>query len=269
MIITDAWVLRRGAEGAGSALETDDDFRRETISLPALADDELLVEPLFDCWEGNMSHALARWPIDVCRQRGEERVVLGSATPRCWATSPPSSRLTTTRRSRTGARPAAAAVVETDGGHQRLIGRARAAGDDRDQRPVDQPLAAQVELVERVLEVGAAVRDALGRRAGHDVHDAAGLGSRGAARSGGSSATRVDAAPSASARARASSASKAPASPGRAAGSLASMRATNSARARGAPGQPARTGGGGSRRICTKRPARLSAANGGRPHRHS
>lgn len=78
MITTDAWVLRRGADGAGSALETDD-FRRETISLPALADDELLVEPLFGCWEGNMSHALARRPIDVCRQRGEDRVILGNS----------------------------------------------------------------------------------------------------------------------------------------------------------------------------------------------
>lgn len=78
MITTEAWVLHQGFEGAGSALDTGD-LRRETFSFPELADDELLVEPLFGCWEGNMSHAIARRPIDVCRQRGEPRVVLGNS----------------------------------------------------------------------------------------------------------------------------------------------------------------------------------------------
>ncbi|MCC6558330.1 MAG: zinc-binding alcohol dehydrogenase family protein [Polyangiaceae bacterium] len=78
MITTEAWVLERGPEGAGSALDTND-FRLEEHSFPALEDDELLVEPLFGCWEGNMSHAIARRPIDVCRQRGEPRVVIGNS----------------------------------------------------------------------------------------------------------------------------------------------------------------------------------------------
>jgi NADPH:quinone reductase-like Zn-dependent oxidoreductase len=78
MITTEAWVLRRGSGGKGSALDTDD-FRREPFSFPDLEDDELLVEPLFGGWEGNMSHALARRPVDVCRQRGEEKVVLGNS----------------------------------------------------------------------------------------------------------------------------------------------------------------------------------------------
>lgn len=78
MITTEAWVLHRGPEQAGSALDSGD-FRHETYTIPDLEDDELLVEPLFGCWEGNMSHALARRPIDVCRQRGEENVVLGNS----------------------------------------------------------------------------------------------------------------------------------------------------------------------------------------------
>lgn len=78
MITTEAWVLRRGPDEGRSALGTDD-FRIETYSFPDLEDDELLVEPLFGCWEGNMSHAIARRPVDVCRQRGEEKVVLGNS----------------------------------------------------------------------------------------------------------------------------------------------------------------------------------------------
>jgi NADPH:quinone reductase-like Zn-dependent oxidoreductase len=39
----------------------------------------VLVEPIYGCWEANMAHALARRPIDVCHERGEDRVVLGNA----------------------------------------------------------------------------------------------------------------------------------------------------------------------------------------------
>lgn len=77
MITTDAWVLRRAGR-EGSALDTGD-FRKERITIPALDDDELLVEPLYGAWEGNMSHAIARRPIDVCRQRGEDAVVVGNS----------------------------------------------------------------------------------------------------------------------------------------------------------------------------------------------
>jgi NADPH:quinone reductase-like Zn-dependent oxidoreductase len=41
--------------------------------------EEVLAEPIFGCWEGNMTHALERTPVDVCRLRREERVVLGNA----------------------------------------------------------------------------------------------------------------------------------------------------------------------------------------------
>lgn len=76
--MVQAWVLHAGAKGAGSALE-DGSFRVEPIELPRPEGDELLVEPLYASWEGNLDHALARRPIDVCRARGEERLVLGNA----------------------------------------------------------------------------------------------------------------------------------------------------------------------------------------------
>lgn len=78
MITTEAWVLERGPDEGGSALDMGG-FKKELYSFPDLEDDEMLVEPLFGCWEGNMSHALARRPIDVCRRRGEERIVLGNS----------------------------------------------------------------------------------------------------------------------------------------------------------------------------------------------
>jgi NADPH:quinone reductase-like Zn-dependent oxidoreductase len=52
---------------------------REPIDVPAPAEDEVLVAPLFGSWEGNMEHALRRRPVDICRQRGEARVVLGNS----------------------------------------------------------------------------------------------------------------------------------------------------------------------------------------------
>ncbi|WP_308416895.1 zinc-binding alcohol dehydrogenase family protein [Streptomyces sp. AJS327] len=36
------------------------------------------MEPLFGSWEANMGHALERTPVDVCRQRGEDRMVIGN-----------------------------------------------------------------------------------------------------------------------------------------------------------------------------------------------
>lgn len=52
---------------------------RQDFELDDLAGDEVLVEPLYGCWEGNMDHALSRRPVDICRVRGEERVVVGNA----------------------------------------------------------------------------------------------------------------------------------------------------------------------------------------------
>lgn len=78
MIETEAWVLYEGPERGGTALGTDD-FRREKFSFPDPGEGELLVEPLFGSWEGNMTHALERRPIDICRKRKERRVVIGNS----------------------------------------------------------------------------------------------------------------------------------------------------------------------------------------------
>jgi NADPH:quinone reductase-like Zn-dependent oxidoreductase len=52
---------------------------QEDFDVPDLAADEVLAEPLFGCWEANMEHSLSRRPIDICRARCEERVILGNA----------------------------------------------------------------------------------------------------------------------------------------------------------------------------------------------
>lgn len=76
MISTQAWLLhRRGSDEPAQRGE----LRLETIRFAPPGDREVLVEPLLGCWEGNMTHALQRKPIDVCQQRGEPRVVLGNA----------------------------------------------------------------------------------------------------------------------------------------------------------------------------------------------
>ena len=74
MIETQAWVLpstTNDAEPGRLVLET---FR---MTPPAA--DEVLVKPLFGCWEGNMTHALQRSPLDLCVVRDESRIVLGNA----------------------------------------------------------------------------------------------------------------------------------------------------------------------------------------------
>lgn len=73
-IETKAWVLHRGpAEGGKGALSF------ETFTFDDISEHEVLVEPLYGCWEGNMSHSIDRQPIDIARHRGEESVVIGNA----------------------------------------------------------------------------------------------------------------------------------------------------------------------------------------------
>ena len=80
---SEAWLLHAGAAG------TPGELVLATIPLPELSGDRLLVEPLFGCWGGNMTHALQRSPLDICRQRGEPWVVLGnSAVVRILALGP-------------------------------------------------------------------------------------------------------------------------------------------------------------------------------------
>ncbi len=71
----EAWVLRRGEKGSmePGALE------KAMYRLPPLTEEHVLAEPIYGTWEANMTHCLDRSPIDVCRIRREEQVVLGNA----------------------------------------------------------------------------------------------------------------------------------------------------------------------------------------------
>jgi len=74
---TEAWVLRPGEQKFRP--NVGEGFELETISLGTVDDDEVLVEPLYGSWETNMSHAIARHPIDICHARGDDMVVLGNS----------------------------------------------------------------------------------------------------------------------------------------------------------------------------------------------
>lgn len=67
-----AWVLYPGDSSCRELV-------REQIRLEPIRADEVLVAPLFGCWEGNMGHAIARRPLDLCRVRDEEKIVIGNA----------------------------------------------------------------------------------------------------------------------------------------------------------------------------------------------
>jgi NADPH:quinone reductase-like Zn-dependent oxidoreductase len=75
MITTEAWVLYQGPFGV---TETGQ-LKKEAYSFPDITDFEVLAEPIYACWEANMTHALERDPVDIARQRSEEKIVLGNA----------------------------------------------------------------------------------------------------------------------------------------------------------------------------------------------
>ena len=75
-IKADAWVLYP-AEDANDKAPAE--LVRETFEFPDIKANEVLAEPLYGCWEGNMGHALERSPVDICRLRGEDKVVIGNA----------------------------------------------------------------------------------------------------------------------------------------------------------------------------------------------
>lgn len=77
MLTTDAWVIHQGPDGG--ATHEPAELRLESYALPELGPDEVLAEPVYGCWESNMSHAIERRPVDICRQRKEDRVVLGNS----------------------------------------------------------------------------------------------------------------------------------------------------------------------------------------------
>lgn len=72
---TEAWVLYAGNDTDSGPTE----LVRESFTFDEIAPYEVLAKPLFGCWEGNMGHALERKPIDIAKQRGEDKVVFGNA----------------------------------------------------------------------------------------------------------------------------------------------------------------------------------------------
>ena len=73
---TTAWILH---PGPADAPDQPAHMEQGEMVLPELGDEHCLVESLYGCWEGNMSHAIERKPVDVCTLRGEDQVVLGNA----------------------------------------------------------------------------------------------------------------------------------------------------------------------------------------------
>lgn len=71
-----AWLLYPAREGVREPLA---ELVLEDITLPDIEPDQVLAEPLYGSWEGNMHHALARSPVDICALRDEPSVVVGNA----------------------------------------------------------------------------------------------------------------------------------------------------------------------------------------------
>jgi len=79
MISTEAWVIHAGPETGKQDEPVPAELRLEKVTFPDLGDDDALVEPVYGSWEANMDHALRRSPVDVCRQRGDDKVIIGNA----------------------------------------------------------------------------------------------------------------------------------------------------------------------------------------------
>ena len=70
-IATEAYVLCADDERA--------ELSKRTFTFADISDHEVIAKPVYGCMEGNMLHAVQRDPIDICRQRGEDSVVIGNA----------------------------------------------------------------------------------------------------------------------------------------------------------------------------------------------
>ncbi|KFE68269.1 zinc-binding dehydrogenase [Hyalangium minutum] len=78
MLETQAWVLHRGERQRGGP-PVPAELVHESFAIPELGPEEVLAAPIYGCWEGNMGHALQRVPVDICRLRREDKVVIGNA----------------------------------------------------------------------------------------------------------------------------------------------------------------------------------------------
>lgn len=78
-VTTDAWVIYQGPANADSNRPLPAELINEHFSFPDIGDHEVLAETIYGSWEANMTHALQRQPVDICRQRGEAKAVIGNA----------------------------------------------------------------------------------------------------------------------------------------------------------------------------------------------
>jgi NADPH:quinone reductase-like Zn-dependent oxidoreductase len=78
MISTEAWVIHAGPPKRKQDEPVPAALRLEKVTFPDLGDGDALVEPVYGSWEANMDHALRRDPVDVCRQRGEDKIIIGN-----------------------------------------------------------------------------------------------------------------------------------------------------------------------------------------------
>lgn len=69
MYETEAWVIKSSYNG----------LKKDKIAFDTLTKDEVLVRPIYGCFEGNMLHAIEKLPVDINKQRKEEKVVIGNA----------------------------------------------------------------------------------------------------------------------------------------------------------------------------------------------
>jgi NADPH:quinone reductase-like Zn-dependent oxidoreductase len=72
---SECWAIHAAEPGETGPAQ----LRRESLCIPEIGPDEVLAEPLYGCWEANMTHGLERRPIDICRRRSETRAVLGNS----------------------------------------------------------------------------------------------------------------------------------------------------------------------------------------------
>jgi NADPH:quinone reductase-like Zn-dependent oxidoreductase len=72
---TEAWVLRQGVKGDHRPALLE----QALYEMPEMTSEHVLAEPICGSWEGNMTHALERDPVDICRIRRERQVVLGNS----------------------------------------------------------------------------------------------------------------------------------------------------------------------------------------------
>lgn len=66
---TSAWFMDLNKDG----------LREGELILPEPKDNEALISPVYTGWEANMSHALSKKPLDLCKFRNENSIVIGNS----------------------------------------------------------------------------------------------------------------------------------------------------------------------------------------------